>query len=299
MLFDNYGVVMERVMRLGALNVVTQPHSAANYQSLLQATKKLRRAVRVRGDRFGLISILPEHAAPGGKGAFVDGQLALFTQIDEASDWINIRTGKKAEGDELSQVVIPRELRPNATFHYFRFYFQAHTLIFEVGNGPSKLTPGNTERLFSRLFSQPKIESAFGEVAITVYPQSDSVARILASKGIKQIHLVIYAPNSDNQKKAQVAFMERLEAMKARRLEEIYSAKQGEVIAPDPALVESAKVAATNGFVSANVVQFGKVVQVSTKDTPFIFAYTYDSASTIGADAFAQAAEEAFAHLTL
>lgn len=112
---------MERVVRLGVLNIVTQPHSPETYQALLLKVKNRKRAARIRGDRFGLLTAMAKSSQPRKADAFIDGFIGTFTQIDEKSDWINLNTGKRAETDDLNEVKIPKDLRPNALFHRFRF----------------------------------------------------------------------------------------------------------------------------------------------------------------------------------
>lgn len=158
---------MERVIRLGVLNVVTQPHSAELYMRLLQKTKNRRMAARIRGDRFGVIGTMGVPEDPRKAGAFVQGTITTFTQIDVEGDWVNVSTGQKAEDAEREQINIPANLRPNPAYNHFRFYLKEHLLIFEIGNARRSLPPANAGKLFERLFSAPTIIKEFGEATPT------------------------------------------------------------------------------------------------------------------------------------
>jgi hypothetical protein len=254
--------------------------------------KGRRRAARIRGDRFGLITAISKNSKPDKPGAFLDGFVGAFTQIDEKSDWINLNTGKRAETDELAEVRIPSDLRPNAAFHRFRFYLKEHKLIFEIGNSGAKLTPRNAGVLFERLFSAQKLIDEFGEVAVTVLPTSDSVSEIMNDPGLRAIHLVIYAPNPDTGRDAEREFRDRLEHMRVRRLEQLVVAKAKASIQPDSELIESATVASTNGRVDATVVREGRSIKLSTTETPFVYTHTYTASdNSIDAMEFAIAAD--------
>jgi len=282
---------MERVIRLGVLNIVTQPHSATKYQKLLVRVRNRRKAGRIRGDRFGTIAFMSETPSPRAKNAFVEGMIATFTQIDEKSDWLNVSTGKKAESDELSELRIPKNLRPNLAYSRFRFYLREHVLMFEIGNSGARLTPNNAEKLFERLFSAESIIRDFGEVAVTAWPSKDTLNKILRSKALRSVHFVVHAPNPDDGKEAEAKFMKRLESLNARKIEQTIVAKKSEVIEPDPLFIEMAKIASKNGQVDAIVVHGGKVSKISTKDMPYVHAHGYSTEVSTEDSAFGDACE--------
>ncbi|UOV01634.1 DUF4747 family protein [Pseudoxanthomonas mexicana] len=266
---------MERVLRLGVLNVVTQPHSADRYQRLIQRVKRRNKAGRIRGDRFGVIGTLGVPDDPKAPGAYLQGTITTFTQIDVDGDWVNVSTGEKAEEDERKQINIPAHLRPNPAYHHFRFYLKEHILIFEIGNSSRRLTPVNSGKLFERLFSAASIVKDFGEVAVTVWPDKNAINSILNDKGLRSLHLVIYAPNPDDAKDAEARFTKRLEAMGARSIEQKVQAKKDVNFKPDAELIEAARVAATNGSVDALIRQGHRTRKVSTIDTPLIYSHEW------------------------
>lgn len=282
---------MERVIRLGALNIVTQPHSPERYQALLQRVKNRRKAGRIRSDRFGVIGTMGVPEDPRKLGAFLEGIITTFTQIDVEGDWVNVSTGVKAEDVERRLIHIPENLRPNPAYHRFRFYPREHILIFEVGNTSHRLTPQNAGKLFERLFSAPVIIKEFGEAMVTVCPDKDAIGTILRDKTLRSIHLVIHAPNPDDGKEAERRFMRRIEGMGARVLEQRVVAKSDQMINPDAELIEAAKVAAKNGSVDATIRRGGRSVKVSTVDSPYVYVHEWFTENNTEANEFGQACE--------
>lgn len=282
---------MERVIRLGVLNVVTQPHSAERYQRLIQKVRNRRKAGRIRGDRFGIIGLMSTNASPSKSGAYVQGMITTFTQIDVDGDWVNVSTGQKAEDDERSQIRIPEHLRPNPAYNHFRFYLKEHLLMFEIGNSGLRITPANANKLFARLFSADTIVSDFGEVTVTTWPSKGTLSAILKDAGLRILHLVIHAPNPDDGKAAETQWMKRLESIGARSIEQRVVAKKDESISPDGALIEAATVASTNGQVDATVRRGKRTVQISTRNSPLIHTHTYFSESNTEASEFGIACE--------
>lgn len=266
---------MERVLRLGVLNIVTQPHSATRYMELVQMVKRRNKAARMRGDRFGVIGTLGVPENPKAAGAFVQGTITTFTQIDVDGDWVNVSTGQKAQDAERLEINIPAHLRPNPAYHHYRFYLKEHLLMFEIGNTSRKLAPANAGKLFERLFSAPTVEQRFGEVAVTVWPERNLVSSILKDKGLRSLHLVILAPNPDDGKAAEARYTQRLEAMGARSLTQVAVAKKDTQFRPDQELSEAARVAATNGSVAATIRSGKRTRRVSTLDAPLIHTHEW------------------------
>lgn len=264
---------MERVMRLGALNIVAQPHSAEIYEHLIKAARRKRGAARIRSDRFGMLS-----SATGpvqGVESYIDGRITTFTRIDADSDWINVRSGKAAIEDDLAGLNIPKNLQPNGRFHRYRFYLNSHVLVFEVGNGGNRLTARNAGTLFNRIFSQESIFDDFGEIAVTVLPERATVERIVNSNTIRSVSYVVHAPNPDDGREAERRFTQRLETMRVQRLEQTVVAKKNEYVKPDEQLKSDIRVAANNGSVNAKIVEGKRVVPVSTEETPFEYVHLY------------------------
>lgn len=289
---------MEKVIRVGALNIVTQPHSAKNYERLIRMLGRSRRAARIRGDRFGQIAFAPEAGGPSSE-PYVEGLIGTFTQIDVDGDWMNVRSGKVAESDEKAGLSIPKDLQPNAKHFRYRFYLKQHVLVFEIGNAGDRLTPVNAGKLFERLLANPKIISEFGEVVCTVFPEKESVDAIVHSPSLKSIDFVVHAPNPDDGKAAERDFKDRMHRMRVLRLQQSVVARKSQFIQPDEKLASDLKIAATNGHVKAAIKKGNRTVVVSTADTPFMYVheYTLQRGKTFEEGEFGIAADRALAEL--
>jgi len=283
---------MERIIRLGALNIVTQPHSPDRYQALLQHVRKRQKAGRIRSDRFGVIGTLGVPDSAKRADAYAQGTLTTFTQIDVEGDWVNVITGEKAEDGERQLIHIPDNLRPNPAYHHFRFYLREHLLIFEIGNSSHRLTPNNAGKLFERLFSAPTVVKEFGDVAVTVMPTRDAISSILREKDIRSLQLRVHAPNPpDDGREAERRFLKRIEGLGARTLEQRVVAKSDRPIKPDAELVEAARIAARNGEVSATVKHGGRTMKVSTTDSPFVYVHEWHTGNNTEENEFGKACD--------
>jgi hypothetical protein len=282
---------MERVIRVGALSISTQPHSAERYQNLLHRVKNRRKAARVRADRFGYITLLSREEHPRRNGAYIDGLLTTFTQIDIDGDWFNMSTGKLAELEERSGISIPPHLRPNPVLHHFRFYLREHLMVFEIGNSGLRLMPTSAKKLFERFLAAPPILRDFGEAVVTVIPRRETISRILRSQKIVKIELRIDVPNPDTGRRAQQKWMARLNRMDAQSGAQEFVSKSDGFVKPDAKLIETAKVASRSGYVAAIVRDDGKSERISTIDTPYMHSHRYSTEVHTEKDAFGIACE--------
>jgi hypothetical protein len=176
---------------------------------------------------------------------------------------------------------------------------KSHVLIFEIGGSGYRLTPNNAGALFSRLLSTESVEEEFGEVVCTVFPSRDTVEQIVNSKSLHSVEFVVHAPNPDTGKKAEEDYKERMQRLHALRLGQSIVARKNDFIQPDDQLRSDLRVASTNGQVKAMVKKGGRLVRVSTIDTPFEYVHEYEAkrTSTTNEGEFGIAADRALAQL--
>ncbi|MFS8415569.1 DUF4747 family protein [Xanthomonas campestris] len=288
---------MDKVIRVGALNIVTQPHSQKTYELLIRKLGRARKAARIRGDRFGLVTLAPEASGPAGD-PYVQGLIGTFTQIDVKGDWMNVRSGKVAEQDDKQGLSIPANLQPNAKFFRYRLYLKSHVLVFEIGNTGSRLTPNNAGTLFQRLLSTAPIELEFGEVVCTVLPARETIDEIINSKTLRTVEFIVHAPNPDTGKAAELQYKERLQKLHALRLQQSITARKNDFIQPDEQLKSDLRVASNNGQVKATVKRGNRLVKISTIETPYEYVHVYDATeNTLDEGEFGIAADRALDEL--
>lgn len=282
---------MDRVIRLGVLSISTQPHSATRYQRLMRKVRNRKKAARIRSDRFGYMGLLSKEERPNRKGAFIQGIITTFTQIDVNGNWFNMTTGQLAEMQERSAIKIPAHLRPNPVLHHFRFYLKEHLLIFETGNTGQRLTPASAKKLFERFLSAETILAEYGESVVTVIPKKETLNSILKSKKIKRIELRIDVPNPDSGKSAQEKWMRRLNSINVQSAKQTYASKHDGYVAIDEELEEATRVASRSGYVAAVVRDNGRSEVISTTATPYLRVHEYSTQVQTDLEAFGEACE--------
>ncbi|MEG8027044.1 DUF4747 family protein [Sphingomonas aerolata] len=178
----------------GALNVRTHPHDDENYRELFRAAFALKKPVKIRGDRHGLIASLQRI---GQEDEIVNGVLTTFIELDLKGAWLNTETLAEASNNELEEIVVPDYLRPNLMAFRFAFDIKNHEIIFEHYGDGNRLTHASAESFFSRLLSDKKIKKRFGDVKVAVVQSKGSVDRIFSIPRITEIEAYIEKPNAD------------------------------------------------------------------------------------------------------
>lgn len=181
-------------LEAGALNVRTHPHNANTYRNLIRAAFSLKKPIKMRGDRHGLITSLQR---VGNEASVIIGVLTTFIDLDIEGAWLNTDTLEEASDNELQSITIPENLRPNLMPFYFAFDVDNHEIIFEHYSGGHRLTHNSARLFFDRLFSQPSLFKEFGDVKVTVVQNLGSIDRLFSIPRITEIEVYIEKPNAD------------------------------------------------------------------------------------------------------
>ena len=271
-----------------AVNIVVHNHPAGVYERLINAGFNLQLPLPVHGDRHALIvSVAPSHERTLSGRRVLRGSLSTFLDLDLDAPWFDIQSLKVTTEDRRREIQIPDSLRPNmADFHFALdpeqhiLVCQAQTVISGKRRHVVKLTGNMLATFFGELFSRPAIKRDFGDVEVTPVPDRQGVETILSAK-IKRLHIILRTPNPDDLDEAQKKIKRRMKSLKARQLDEIVAAEDGDFVTPDAELLSMARVAALNGRVDATIQQpSGRVVPASTRFTPALFEVTTDARET-------------------
>ena len=100
------------------LNVRLHPHTPERYASFINDLYQLRSPVKMRGDRYGMISLLNRRGADDG---IYTGIITTFLNIEYDGQWFDASDLKEATNEQISKVVIPENLHPNAASFHFHF----------------------------------------------------------------------------------------------------------------------------------------------------------------------------------
>jgi hypothetical protein len=235
------------IMRSGILNIRTHPHDEETYNELMQSFFDLRRATKIRGDRYGVISLLERNPDDDG---MLRGVLTTFTKIDENSDWFDLENMKEATGDKVSEISIPKNLYPNPRAFYFYFSLRKHRLYLQTYSKGDRLSIRDAERFFQSIAGSKKIRKKFGDVKINMVQSHQSLAKIFNMKKITKIRVIIEKPNSDIfDENFEANIEQHLEETNSRQVEIAYSSERGQSIAVTDDIRKIGGSALDNGHV--------------------------------------------------
>jgi hypothetical protein len=277
-------VARELKLAVGALNIRLHPHSPELYDEYLQALYDLRLPIRIRGDRFGMITLLDRRSAEEG---LIKGFLRTFTKIDPKSKWFDENSLEDADPDLLKKISIPANAHPNSSAFRFTMNVRRHILTFEQYTGGHQLTPKSAEAVFRGLSDDRLIIEKFGSVKISILQDRTSLDRIFKLRRLKSVRFVIDRPNPDiwgDDLEGQID--NQLAAAHAQRIEIAYTAPPGGTLQETPSLRRLGTAALANGEVEARGYDGEGHVRISTRDTPRIDQIRYDPEAENEATAF-------------
>lgn len=267
-------VARELKLAVGALNVRLHPHSPELYDEYLEALYDLRLPIRIRGDRYGMITLLDRRNIEEG---LIKGFLRTFTKIDPKSKWFDEDSLDDADPDLLKRISIPSNAHPNSSAFRFTMNVRKHILTFEQYSGGRQLTPKSAEATFRGLSDDRLIVDKFGPVKISILQDSTSLDRIFNLRRLKNVRFIIDRPNPDiwdDDLEGQID--NQLAAAHAQRIEIAYSAPPGGALQETPSLRRLGTAALANGEVEARGYDGDGHVRISTRDTPRIDQIRYD-----------------------
>lgn len=264
----------ELKIAVGALNVRLHPHSPEIYDAFLGALYALRRPTRIRGDRFGMITILDRRKIDEG---LISGVLRTFTKIDPNARWFDQESMDDADAELLKKISIPANVHPNSSSFRFAMNVKKHILTFEQYSEGRQLTPKSAYAIFSGLADDAVIAALFGPAKISILQDKQSLDRIFKLKRLKSITFIIDRPNPDiwsDDLEGEVDA--HLAAAHAQRIAVTYDAPPGGSLVETPSLRKLGAGALRNGEIRARGYDKDGHVSVSTLDSPRIEQAKYD-----------------------
>lgn len=248
-------------VEVSAINIRIPEDRRRDYTALIEALASLRRGFRVYGETYLAISFFDPSS---GMGFF-----AKYTEIDVEGDWFDIEDFDKATQEQLNKINIPSNLRPNHASFYFRLDPNLHVVAFSSYSESRGLSARSVGRYFEEALLSSEIFDRFGLVESDIVKSYDEVDRILSLPHLKELHLIIGRPNSDDIGKKLANIIEtRLKEQNADTYEEALSAKGRNDIDPNERTRQLAHIAAENGHVRAKAVINGILTQQNTDEQP-------------------------------
>ena len=232
------------------------PHSNRRYVELLAAAFSAKRMVRLGSVHGGMIGSL-YGAATENAVKELTGELYRFLKLDPDEPWFNAQTKEAASPDDLEALSIPQHLLPHLQRIPFLFKPSTHRLFL--------ISKDRQDSLCAPLAA----EGLFPPVEITVEPEKDALDEILGLKSLEHLVIELVPPNPDDGDEIERKLKERLKKQNVRKQTLQLDAERNQSIKPDADTVALAKVAASNGKVTATGHDAAGLKQeLSTVDKP-------------------------------
>lgn len=233
-----------RILKVGALNVVTHPHSALHYAKLFSRAYALQTPTKIRGADWGLLASLSATVKDKDKEppGLMGGTIFRFLNIDQNEPWLNLNTRKAVDPNEAPDV--PMHLKPHLRFAHFVFFPKGHRIFFDS----THLAPNNAQQLFESLFRHETLVREFGQVSVHIETDRDEFEKLISIAHKQKVFVDITLPNPDDPGADEQEVINRMDGQNIRRKVAVYTARTDEGIHPDEQTAAEMKAARSNGI---------------------------------------------------
>jgi len=261
------------------LNVSANPHPVGVYVELLRDA--VGHFHNYAGSDVATITT-PRKRRPG----YYQGRVVCWTDIDLTDPAIDKRTLVERTLAELN-LDIPPNIGLNGKVFIYTFRERDHKLFVETKNEVGKrLSPKLVGRIFQYLFSA-EVQPAAPDVEVTVVPQEDTLARILALPGLKKLKIHMVRSNPDDINSEVERVLAEMDAMgaKSQEITVVKAPKKPSLVLTDR-LTAQARAGDQNGFVEGvGEGNDGKDTRLNTKEHPLVIKSVVPEERTFVADA--------------
>lgn len=279
-------------LQVAAINIAAHPHNDLDvYVNLFNDAMALTKDIPSRGDQRLLLQ-RTEKIKEDGHVRYIDGTIARFTHIDMDQPWFNFNTFDQAEDNEVREVNIPPELRPNYKGFAYRFFPKKHILVFENKYRKGSISPGIIASFFDQLFNSEELKDKYEQVNVNVINDEEVLDEIFEIDLLSALEIEITRPNPDELGGLDEDIQQRLTSQHMNKVRINYASIPGRSIEPDEKTKKVAEVAVNNGYVSGSGKDNrGIRVEKSTKDHPKTESMKFDSDLMTFSSAFNTLAE--------
>lgn len=275
-----------RKIKVSGINIrVHTRHDPAEYFELWKALHKLKWA-KIRGPSALMIGDMRK-INESSANPQVFGYFYRFINIDPADPWFDIEEHKKADAEDVAEVVIPKKLKPSLQEFPYLFDLKTHKLFFKSGGYGGGISPGVVHALLEQLVGAVKIKARFTDVEVTTLTDTAAIEKLLRWPVIKKINVVLERPNPTDFDD-EVSFFERLQRRGVKREVITYTKQPGvPSIMPDTEMKAMIKIAADNGkYTQTGIDESGDETTASSVDFPLQETANYDPNLSLEKDAF-------------
>lgn len=223
----------------------------------------LRQGFRVYGDSYVAINFYSRDQNIG--------VISKYTEIDIDGEWFDVEDFDVATPKSIEEIQIPDHLRPNLSQFWFSMDEDVHVFTFSSYSESRSLSARSMERYFKLALESRQIKDRFGAVEADVIQSFEEVDRLLDLPDLRELHLSIRRPNSDDVPGDLARIIEeRLREQNAEEFEESTTTKDREGLKPNDRTRKLAYVAAENGSVRAKSLVNGIMTPASTENQPLV-----------------------------
>lgn len=280
----------QKTVYVQAINIRLHDHKSADYILLLKKIINLKLAVNYRSKDFLMITHIDDQKNDMNR---MSGIISHFMEIDVNRDWLDLTTGDVANDRQLSQIIIPENLRPNLESFFFEFDSNLHLFTFQSYGQFGRLSAGAVHKFFEEALSNFAIVEEFGHSEVTIVADSSEIGQLFDFDRLTRITITIERPNSDlGSDDMERKILSEMEAEHARKVQREAVAEPGRSLSPSEDTKALARVAARNGSVKTHGQEGNLVKEKSTSDIPLREGEKFDPEVTDEKNAFKRATEK-------
>ncbi len=264
-------------LEIAVLNIAMHNHDKGelSYEALFQTLNNDDVEAQLDETHAACIGELNTKKQYGEQRYFL-GQIYKYAKIYPERDCLNTITKKVATDEEKKALIVPKHLRPHFVKIPFIFIPKGHRLYIQTKHKNDLFGITRAKKLFELLVQNKEIFQKFGDVEVTVEPDSAEVEKLINRKDIDKLMVDIVRPNPDDIGNIEQAVFERMKKrnLKKQRIE--YTSVKDENLVLDDDLKTEVKIAASNGKVVAEGVNVeNEKWKISTEETNLVIKTSY------------------------
>ncbi|OOF80247.1 DUF4747 family protein [Rodentibacter caecimuris] len=270
-------------IEIGVLNVAMHNHDKGelSYENLFNALNNDEIEAQLDETHAACIGELNTNKKHGKQRYFL-GQIYKYAKINPERDCLNTKTKKVATPEEKQALIAPKHLRPHFVKIPFVFIPEGHRLYVQTKHKNDSFGITRAKRVLELLVHQTEIFDKFGDVEVTIQPDSAEVEKLINRKDIDKLTLDIVRPNPDDIKSLEASLFEKMKRRNLKKQKVEYISTRSEQLVLDEEMKNEVKVAASNGKVVAEGVDFNNEKwKTSTEETNLIIKTSYVADRTV------------------
>lgn len=264
-------------LEIAVLNIAMHNHDEGelSYENLFQTLNNDDIEVQLDETHAACIGELNTNKQYGKQRYFL-GQIYKYAKINPERDCLNTKTKKVATDEEKRALIIPKHLRPHFIKIPFIFIPQGHRLYIQTKHKNDLFGITRAKKLFELLVQNAEIFQKFGDVEVTIEPDSAEVEKLINRKDIDKLIVDIVRPNPDDIGNAEQALFEKMKKRNLKKQRVEYTSTKYENLVLDNELKAEVKIAASNGKVVAEGVNVeNEKWKISTEETNLVIKTSY------------------------